>query len=472
MKIGDKDAMANSLPLKRDGECIGYRTYVRENGFVVFMVLLLSLFFLSFSRSLSLSLFVWGGVGENIRIILFIINLRKEEIIESHAPKRHYLPGNNKKDGFESPLTSNRNVSSSSLYSLTKRTRRNSSSFVSLEILSGKEDESVTVVDRNTTRGTTKPMRNNNKISDILNVRYRIAFDAALLLVLLSIGFALEFSEPYEKFLNESLLYRLRYPMKPNAVPTALLPFLSIVFPLLCIFLCSKMDKTARRARGTAASFGLLLSVAISFLFVNSVKQACGNYRPDFAARCWGAADAVPVWKEYGKPDCGSLENENLLNDVRQGRRSFPSGHTSMSFSGLFYLSLYLMYYLKCFSSATNQEKHRNITERTEAFVWKVLISLAPLSVAVGVAITRIRDMWHHPEDVIVGALLGAGTSMFAFSLQGFSVAEADVSSNPCKYQSLNAERVNDASLEDDNDEDERTNMAVRPSSMLNLNEM
>ena len=45
-----------------------------------------------------------------------------------------------------------------------------------------------------------------------------------------------------------------------------------------------------------------------------------------------GAADAVPVWKEYGKPDCGSLENENLLNDVRQGRRSFPSGHTSMSF--------------------------------------------------------------------------------------------------------------------------------------------
>jgi len=36
----------------------------------------------------------------------------------------------------------------------------------------------------------------------------------------------------------------------------------------------------------------------------------------------------------------------------------------------------------------------------------------------------------------------------------------------------LNAERVNDASLEDYNDEDERTNMAVRPSSMLNLNEM
>ena len=187
-------------------------------------------------------------------------------------------------------------------------------------------------------------------------MRYRIAFDVALLLVLLSIGFALEFSEPYEKFSQREFVISTAISDETERGPDRFLPFISIVFPLLCIFLCSKMDRSARRARGTAASFGLLLSVAISFVFVNSsVKQACGNYRPDFAARCWGAADAVPVWKEYGKPDCGSLENENLLNDVRQGRRSFPSAPASMSFSGLFYLSLYLMYYLKCFSRATTK---------------------------------------------------------------------------------------------------------------------
>ena len=366
-------------------------------------------------------------------------------------------------------------MSSSSLSSLTKRTRRANSSFVSLEILSG-EDESVESVfppQQTSPRRRQKSRKNNDRMRNtsfnaltVMNERYRVAFDIALLLILLSIGFSLEFAEPYEKFLNENLIYRLRYPMKKNSVPTAVLPFISIVFPLLCIFLCSKMDTSGRRARSTAASLGLLLSVAISFVFVNSVKQACGNYRPDFAARCWGSATADPVWKEYGKPDCGNLENESLLNDVRQGRRSFPSGHTSMSFSGLFYLSLYLMYYLKCFGGS------RTNTERTEAFVWKVLISLAPLSVAVGVAITRIRDMWHHPEDVIVGSLLGAGTSAFAFSLQGFSVSDTNTSSNLSKYQRLNAEGVNDASLEDDNEEDERTNMAVRPSSMLNLNEM
>ena len=395
--------------------------------------------------------------------------------IDSHAPASNTgRPPRADKEKEEEKRVE-RNVSSSSLSSLTKRTRRANSSFVSLEILSG-EDESVESVfppQQTSPRRRQKSRKNNDRMRNtsfnaltVMNERYRVAFDIALLLILLSIGFSLEFAEPYEKFLNENLIYRLRYPMKKNSVPTAVLPFISILFPLLCIFLCSKMDTSGRRARSTAASLGLLLSVAISFVFVNSVKQACGNYRPDFAARCWGSATADPVWKEYGKPDCGNLENESLLNDVRQGRRSFPSGHTSMSFSGLFYLSLYLMYYLKCFGGS------RTNTERTEAFVWKVLISLAPLSVAVGVAITRIRDMWHHPEDVIVGSLLGAGTSAFAFSLQGFSVSDTNTSSNLSKYQRLNAEGVNDASLEDDNDEDERTNMAVRPSSMLNLNEM
>ncbi len=396
--------------------------------------------------------------------------------IDSHAPASNTgRPPRADKEKEEEKRVFERNVSSSSLSSLTKRTRRANSSFVSLEILSGEEEsvESVFPPQQTSPRRRQKSRKNNDRMRNtnfnaltVMNERYRVAFDIALLLILLSIGFSLEFAEPYEKFLNENLIYRLRYPMKKNSVPTAVLPFISIVFPLLCIFLCSKMDTSGRRARSTAASLGLLLSVAISFVFVNSVKQACGNYRPDFAARCWGSATADPVWKEYGKPDCGNLENESLLNDVRQGRRSFPSGHTSMSFSGLLYLSLYLMYYLKCFGGS------RTNTERTEAFVWKVLISLAPLSVAVGVAITRIRDMWHHPEDVIVGSLLGAGTSAFAFSLQGFSVSDTNTSSNLSKYQRLNAEGVNDASLEDDNEEDERTNMAVRPSSMLNLNEM
>ena len=408
-------------------------------------------------------------------LFLFVKTEQITTTIDSHAPASNTgRPPRADKEKEEEKRVFERNVSSSSLSSLTKRTRRANSSFVSLEILSGEEEsESVFPPQQTSPRRRQKSRKNNDRMRNtnfnaltVMNERYRVAFDIALLLILLSIGFSLEFAEPYEKFLNENLIYRLRYPMKKNSVPTAVLPFISIVFPLLCIFLCSKMDTSGRRARSTAASLGLLLSVAISFVFVNSVKQACGNYRPDFAARCWGSATADPVWKEYGKPDCGNLENESLLNDVRQGRRSFPSGHTSMSFSGLFYLSLYLMYYLKCFGGS------RTNTERTEAFVWKVLISLAPLSVAVGVAITRIRDMWHHPEDVIVGSLLGAGTSAFAFSLQGFSVSDTNTSSNLSKYQRLNAEGVNDASLEDDNEEDERTNMAVRPSSMLNLNEM
>lgn len=44
-------------------------------------------------------------------------------------------------------------------------------------------------------------MRNTNfNALTVMNERYRVAFDIALLLILLSIGFSLEFAEPYEKF--------------------------------------------------------------------------------------------------------------------------------------------------------------------------------------------------------------------------------------------------------------------------------
>ena len=310
------------------------------------------------SRRLNLREVILGKKSEASSLLfLFVKTEQITTTIDSHAPASNTgRPPRADKEKEEEKRVFERNVSSSSLSSLTKRTRRANSSFVSLEILSGEEEsESVFPPQQTSPRRRQKSRKNNDRMRNtnfnaltVMNERYRVAFDIALLLILLSIGFSLEFAEPYEKFLNENLIYRLRYPMKKNSVPTAVLPFISIVFPLLCIFLCSKMDTSGRRARSTAASLGLLLSVAISFVFVNSVKQACGNYRPDFAARCWGSATADPVWKEYGKPDCGNLENESLLNDVRQGRRSFPSGHTSMSFSGLFYLSLYLMYYLKC----------------------------------------------------------------------------------------------------------------------------
>eukprot|EP00850_Spirogloea_muscicola_P005387 SM000024S07849 [mRNA] locus=s24:875423:876485:- [translate_table: standard] len=91
---------------------------------------------------------------------------------------------------------------------------------------------------------------------------------------------------------------------------------------------------------------------------------------------------------------------------VREGRRSFPSGHSSWAFAGLGFLSLYLASKLYL-----NSRK---------GFVYKSVLVLLPLLGALAVGISRIDDYWHHWTDVLAGSLLGlamAGTFYFQLLL-------------------------------------------------------
>lgn len=117
------------------------------------------------------------------------------------------------------------------------------------------------------------------------------------------------------------------------------------------------------------------------------MKNLVGGIRPDFAARCW--PDGDQAWASAGVPRCSGDDDV-----VQQGRKSFPSGHTSMSFSGFVYCSLYLAAWLRI-----GREEGRAW--------WKLCVVLAPTVLALFVGLTRIHDYWHHWEDVVVGALLG-----------------------------------------------------------------
>lgn len=75
------------------------------------------------------------------------------------------------------------------------------------------------------------------------------------------------------------------------------------------------------------------------------------------------------------------------------GFRSFPSGHSSAAFAGLFYLSLYLA------------AKLHVLDQRGE--VWRTVIVLIPSLAAAMIAGSRIIDARHHPFDVMFGSALG-----------------------------------------------------------------
>lgn len=86
---------------------------------------------------------------------------------------------------------------------------------------------------------------------------------------------------------------------------------------------------------------------------------------------------------------------------LKDGFKSFPSGHSSFSFGGLGYLSLYLAGKLHLF------DEHGHI--------YKSVVVLAPMILAALIATSRVDDYRHHWQDVSVGALIGIVFAVFSY---------------------------------------------------------
>ncbi|CAI5474091.1 unnamed protein product [Closterium sp. Yama58-4] len=132
---------------------------------------------------------------------------------------------------------------------------------------------------------------------------------------------------------------------------------------------------------------GLLFAFFSTILITDALKVSVGRPRPDFFIRCFPSG--VPVYSSSGNVLCNG--NPSV---VSEGRKSFPSGHASVSFSGLAYLSFFLAAKLHSLSSSA-------------AHLWRLLPPALPLVGGVAVGITRIDDYWHFPFDVFVGSLIG-----------------------------------------------------------------
>ncbi|QRW14806.1 oligosaccharyl transferase subunit OST3/OST6 family protein [Ceratobasidium sp. AG-Ba] len=144
---------------------------------------------------------------------------------------------------------------------------------------------------------------------------------------------------------------------------------------------------------------GLLLGLATTGSLTQVVKVTVGRPRPDLIDRCQpssGAANASP----YGLVSadiCTSDDHERL----KDGFRSFFSGHSSLSFAGLGFLSFYLAGKMHLFDERGHTGK-----------AW---IALTPLTGALLVAISRTMDYRHHWQDVLIGSVVGLVLSYFSY---------------------------------------------------------
>ncbi|CAK4135864.1 unnamed protein product [Aphanomyces euteiches] len=145
----------------------------------------------------------------------------------------------------------------------------------------------------------------------------------------------------------------------------------------------------------------LITATTLTQLFTNFAKVVVGRFRPSFYDMCdW---DMSVVWDGV----------TNLCRDPdgeKEGRKSFPSGHSSGAFSTLFLLTLYLLGRSKVLTSSVLSSE-RGILVSIQFFA-----AFIPTMLAVWICITRSQDNWHHYSDILAGIVIGAASSLFAYT--------------------------------------------------------
>ncbi|KAF8162840.1 phosphatidic acid phosphatase type 2/haloperoxidase [Crassisporium funariophilum] len=146
------------------------------------------------------------------------------------------------------------------------------------------------------------------------------------------------------------------------------------------------------------STLGLILGLALTGAFTQIVKITVGRPRPDLIDRCQPPAGLVDP--PFGLTDwtvCTQTDNAIM----RDGFRSFFSGHSSLSFAGLGFLAFYLAGKMHLFDSRGQTSK-----------AW---LALSPFMGATLVAISRTMDYRHHWHDVLVGSILGTVLAFFSY---------------------------------------------------------
>lgn len=204
---------------------------------------------------------------------------------------------------------------------------------------------------------------------------------------------------PFEREIGPQLSDpRIAYPHTPIADVRCSKPMLvALAFVLPLLLIASTQLARPSRIDLNHALLGTISSLSLTLVIVSLVKVSVGRLRPDFLARC--------------KPIDGLCTG--APKDIREGRKSFPSGHTALAFASLGFVGFY--WAAKLLHARTPQ---------VAGSLWKLLLVLAPWAVALLVGLSRIADYWHHWEDVLAGALVGTVVAYVAYRMRYPPIAE------------------------------------------------
>eukprot|EP00879_Flechtneria_rotunda_P011028 GHRR01011523.1.p1 GENE.GHRR01011523.1~~GHRR01011523.1.p1 ORF type:complete len:306 (+),score=58.76 GHRR01011523.1:632-1549(+) len=232
--------------------------------------------------------------------------------------------------------------------------------------------------------------------------------DWALVVVAIIMLIISDKATPREGYISKATLSDTNYPLLPNTVPSWSVPVYCLLVPAVLLTL-----RTVFLRRPMLEAHHLVLGLATAVLvdacITNLLKCPIGRLRPDFNARCW--PDGKIQWQQEN--EWGGYANcTGDPGSIAEGRKSFPSGHSSWSSSGLGYLTWFLLDWLQAFDGSGHP--------------WRLIVAVLPSFGALAVGITRYVDYWHHPTDIAAGLLLGWAISWVCYRQQRSRLAEVD----------------------------------------------
>ncbi|KAI1102700.1 PAP2-domain-containing protein [Jackrogersella minutella] len=203
------------------------------------------------------------------------------------------------------------------------------------------------------------------------------------------------FVEPFHRMFYINNL-NISFPhAEVERVPVYLNFVYALFVPLGLVLLYNSLTRASFHKHHSTI-LGLGIALILSSFLTDIVKNTVGRPRPDLIARCKPMSGTKP--DVLVTIDVCTETNHHTLHD---GWRSFPSGHSSFSFSGLGYLACFLAGQLRIF--------------RDKKDLGRSLICLAPLVGAAMIAISRCQDYRHDVYDVSVGSILGFAVGLFSY---------------------------------------------------------
>lgn len=200
--------------------------------------------------------------------------------------------------------------------------------------------------------------------------------------------------------------YSFMYPYHEDTISVALLAVLGCVVPIIIVIFVEAFFFWRMRAWPVVLD---MHHFALSFFQAHTLvqlitivlKRYVGRLRPSAFAR---QTDSIGGWNE-----------------------AYPSGHTSMIFTGMIFLALFLSGKFGVFSShgiLSSIGPIRQADPFRGSYILGLLFVVAPVSLALYVATSRLVDYAHDFSDVNAGAVLGAFGAWFAYNLSYPSISD------------------------------------------------